>query len=235
MRPVRKGRLARGLPAAMGVCVALGLLLGVAGTGEGSRKPPTTPPAGPTWTITRDAPEVLDTEANLQQAFSGEMNARERYLASARQAEDEGYPAIGRIFRALAVAESIHARRTVQAIAVHRVPARALLDRIEVGTTAENLSRAIADETFEAEVVYPAYIERARRDRQPMAVRSLTLALATEREHVRILEQGLAHLGERPAAAVIHVCPYCGRTTDTLDFRKCPGCYTPASRFLRPA
>jgi len=229
------GRLARGFPAAMGVCVALGLVLGVAGTGEGARQRKTPPPAEPTWTITRDAPEVLDTPANLQRAFSDEMNARERYLASAQQADGEGHPAIGRIFRALALAESVHARRTVQAIAVHRVPARALLDRIEVGTTAENLARAIADEKFEAEVVYPAYLERARQDREPAAVRSLTLALATERQHIRMLEQGLARLGEHPAAVTIYVCPYCGRTTDTLEFRKCPGCYTPASRFLRPA
>lgn len=235
MRRVRKGRSALRLPAAVGICVVLGLLLVAAGAAEGARRKGAPPPEQPTWTMTRDAPEILDTAANLQKVFSGEMNARERYVAYARQAEAENYPAIGRIFRALAVAESVHARRTVQAIAMNRQPARALLDRIVVGATADNLASAIADEKYEAEVLYPAFLARAREDDQPMAVRSITLAMATEREHIRILEQGLARLAERPVAAVIHVCPYCGRTTDILEYRKCPGCYTPASRFLRPA
>jgi len=235
MTLVRKSRSASGLSAAVAACIALGLVLVAAGAGSDRGTTAKPGPAQPAWTQTPDAPEVHDTAANLQAVFGKEMNARESYLAYAKQAEAEDFPAIGRIFRALAKAESIHARRIVQAIAVGGQPARAVLERVDLGMTADNLKQAIAGERYEAEVLYPALIARARADRQPMAVRALTLALATERQHVRLLEQGLEHLEERPAAATIYVCPYCGRTTDTLDFRKCPGCYTSASRFLRPA
>jgi len=235
MTLLRQGRPTGRSRAALAACVALGLLLAVPGASSDPAKKAESPTPEPTWTQTRDLPEIKDTAANLQAVFTGEMNARERYLAYAKQADAEDYPAVGRLFRAFAVAESIHARRTVQAIAMTRQSARAMLERINVGMTADNLREAIAEEKFEAEVYYPALIERARSDRQPMAVRSLTLALATEREHVRMLEKGLEHLEERTVAGTIYVCPYCGRTTDTLDFRKCPGCYTSASRFLRPA
>lgn len=235
MTLVRKGRSAGRLPAAVAACFALGLLLLAAGAGSDPGGKSTPEPAEPSGMQVHDAPEVKDTATNLQSVFTNEMNAREAYLAYARQADAENYPAIGRLFRAFAKAESIHARRTVQAIAMTGQPARALLGRVQLGMTADNLREAIRGEKFEAEVLYPALLERARADRQPMAVRSLTLALATEREHVRMLEKGLEHLEERPVAGTIYVCPYCGRTTDTLDFRKCPGCYTGASRFLRPA
>ena len=234
MTLVRKGRSAGVLPVAVAACFALGLgLLAAGARGDPGRKA-NPAPAEPTWTQARDAPEIRDTPTNLQAAFAGEMNAREGYLAYAKQADAEQYPAIARLFRAFAKAESIHARRTVQAIAMTGQPARAVLDRVNVGMTADNLRAAIADEKYEAEVLYPALIERARADRASMAVRSLTLALATERGHVRLLEKGLEHLEERPVAGTIYVCPYCGRTTDTLDFRKCPCCYTIAGRLLRP-
>lgn len=235
MTLVRKGRPGFRPAARVAFCVALGLFLGVAGATGGVAKKAKSPPPEPTWTQVRDLPEIEDTGSNLQAVFASEMNARERYLAFAKQADAENYPAVGRVFRTFAKAESIHARRTVQSIALTGQPARAVLERIDLGMTADNLRHAIRDETFEAELYYPALIVRARADHQSMAVRSLTLALATEREHVRMLEQALEHLEERPVAATIYVCPYCGRTTDTLDFRKCPGCYTPASRFLRPA
>jgi rubrerythrin len=234
MTLVRKGRRAGGLRAPLPACVALGLCLAAAGAGGDPGKAPV-PAAEPAWTQTHDPPEVRDTPANLQAMFGNEMNARETYLAYGTQAEAEGFPAIGRIFRALARAESIHARRTVQAIALTGQPARAVMERIELGMTSTNLERAISGERYEAEVLYPAYLERAKADRQPAAVRALTLAMATERQHVRLLEQGLAHLEERPVAATIYVCPGCGRTTEVIEHRKCPGCYTSASRFLRPA
>jgi rubrerythrin len=68
-----------------------------------------------------------------------------------------------------------------------------------------------------------------------MAVRSLTLAVQTERGHLQLLEAALANLGGKPVAATYFVCPYCGRTVETLEYAKCPGCFTSSARFLRPA
>lgn len=235
MTLVREERTPVRRPAAVAVILALGSLLLAANAGSDPARAPKPVPPEPTWTQTRDAPEIKDTAANLQAVFTNEMNARESYLAYAKQAEAESYPAVAKLFRACAKAESIHARRTVQAIALTGMPARALLDRVDLGMTADNLRNALEGERYEMDVFYPALIARAKADHQSMAVRSLTLALGTEREHVRLMQNALDHLEERPVAATIYVCPWCGRTTDTLDFRKCPGCFTSASRFLRPA
>ncbi|MEW5736236.1 MAG: ferritin family protein, partial [Thermodesulfobacteriota bacterium] len=39
---------------------------------------------------------------NLADAFAGESQANRRYLAFAKQAEKEGYPAVAKLFRAAA-------------------------------------------------------------------------------------------------------------------------------------
>lgn len=215
--------------------IALVLILLSAAAASGAPAGTKTAPPEPVPVMTPDAPEIRDTPANLQAAFTNEMNARERYIAYAKQAEAEGYPAIARLFRACAKAESIHARRAVQAIAMTGQPARAMLDRVTVGTTEDNLRAAMSAEQYEIEMWYPALIERAKQDRRPTAVRSLTLSLAAERQHLALLGRALEHLGERPVAGTIYVCPYCGRTVEKLEYRKCPGCYTAVSHFLRPA
>lgn len=229
VRERRTPRRRRG-GAAFGAALALALL--AAGATGGPR-----PGAPPDTAAVRDHDPrvVLATAENLQAAFTHELHARERYVAWAARADAEGYGAVARLMRACARAESIHARRMVQAIAHTGQNARAVLDHVPVGTTAENLRAALEFETYEAGTWYPALIERARAEGHAMAVRSLTLALATERGHARLLARALERLEERPLAGVYHVCPFCGRTVEELGFRKCPGCFTPASRFLRPA
>jgi rubrerythrin len=179
------------------------------------------------------APIVVDTPTNLQTAFTREMNAKQRYVAFAQCADREGYPAVARLFRACAQAEQVHANEHVHAIAWNGREAKAMLERLGVGTTAENLRTAIDSETYEVTTFYPALLERARSDRQPMAVRSMTFALSAEREHVALLTAALASLDQRPPAPRIYVCPLCGKTVESLDFRKCPNCFTAAKRFIR--
>jgi rubrerythrin len=215
------------------VFLSLALALGLAGIAAGAKKKPVEPQ--PTPITTPDKPELYDTATNLQAAFSNEMNARERYLAFAKEAVTEGHESVARLFRACAQAESVHARRHVQAIAYTGQPARARLERVAVGTTEDNLRTAINAESYEVSTWYPALIARARADKMSMAVRSCTLALETERGHVHLLSDALANLPGPPVAHLYYVCPYCGRTVDTLNFKKCPGCFTNAGRFLRPA
>jgi rubrerythrin len=66
-----------------------------------------------------------------------------------------------------------------------------------------------------------------------MAVRSLTFALSAEREHARLLTAALEHLGQTDPGGSFYVCPYCGKTVATLDFTKCPNCFTAAKKFIR--
>jgi len=49
------------------------------------------------------------TEQNLMDAFAGESQANRKYLAFAKQAEQEGFKEVAKLFRAAAEAETVHA------------------------------------------------------------------------------------------------------------------------------
>ena len=199
----------------------------VASGGPPAAAPPPAP-AGP------GPPPIGDTGANLQVVFETEVNARQHYLLAARIAEFENYPAVARLFRACAAAEQVHADRAVQAIAwTSGAEAHAALGRPIGGTTRELLEMAIADEQYQVEQFYPPLIARARAEHRAMAVRSLVFALATERQHQRLLSAAQAGLTLGASGTPLFVCPYCGRTVERVDFTKCPNCFTPASKFIR--
>ena len=86
---------------------------------------------------------MADTKENLYQAFIGEAKAYFRLLAFAKKADEEGYPQIASLFRAIAEAEKVHAQNGF-----------AHLDR--VGTTEENLKISFEKETYVNEVAYAA-------------------------------------------------------------------------------
>lgn len=196
----------------------------------GAASPP--PPAVPGSQV--PPPVVRDTGANLQVAFNDEVNVRQRYEAAAKQAEREGQPGVARLFRACARSEDVHADRHAQAIAwTNGAEARAVLERPVAGSTADHLRAAIEREQYEVEQFYPPLLQRAREDRQPMAVRSLTFALAAEREHVQLLRTAMETPESAAGVSAYFICPYCGKTVERVDFEKCPNCFTPARRFVR--
>ena len=84
------------------------------------------------------------TAQNIAAALAGESQASQKYLAFADVAEAEGYPNVARLFRAVAYAESTHARNHLSVLG-------------GIGTTAENLKAAWGGETFEIDEMYPAY------------------------------------------------------------------------------
>ena len=209
--------------------LAAGLATAAAGAEASAMKPAR--PAAPV--AEAKAPLFTDTRTGLQQAFAIEMNAKERYKLFAAQADREGLPAVAHLFRACAEAEQVHADRHVRAIAVTGGEARVLLDKVYAGTTAENLQVAMQGENYEATEFYPALLERSREEGVPDAVRSVNFALSAEREHERLLGAALAGLEQKPEPKTIYVCSYCGKTVESLDFEKCPNCFTAARKFIR--
>ena len=71
------------------------------------------------------------TEQNLKEAFAGESQANRKYLAFAKQADQEGYPQEAKLFRAAAEAETVHAHAHLRALG-------------GIKKTAENLKEAIS-------------------------------------------------------------------------------------------
>jgi len=85
------------------------------------------------------------THKNLKDAFAGESQANRRYLYFARQADIEGYPDVGGLFRDTAEAETGHAHGHLDFLKAAGDPAT---DK-PIGPTDQNLAAAVAGETYE--------------------------------------------------------------------------------------
>jgi rubrerythrin len=98
------------------------------------------------------------THENLKHAFAGESQANRRYLYFARQADIEGYPDVGGLFRDTAEAETGHAHGHLDYLKVAGDPAT---DK-PIGSTDKNLAAAVAGETYEYTEMYPGMAKTAR-------------------------------------------------------------------------
>jgi rubrerythrin len=98
------------------------------------------------------------THQNLKDAFAGESQANRRYLYFARQADIEGYPDVGGLFRDTAEAETGHAHGHLDYLKVAGDPAT---DK-PIGSTDKNLVAAVTGETYEYTEMYPGMSKTAR-------------------------------------------------------------------------
>ncbi len=98
------------------------------------------------------------THQNLKDAFAGESQANRRYLYFARQADIEGYPDVGGLFRDTAEAETGHAHGHLDYLKSAGDPAT---DK-PIGSTDKNLEAAVAGETYEYTEMYPGMAKTAR-------------------------------------------------------------------------
>ena len=98
------------------------------------------------------------THDHLKAAFAGESQANRRYLYFAKQADIEGYPDVGGLFRNTAEAETGHAHGHLDFIKVVGDPAT----EKPIGSTSMNLVAAVAGETYEYTEMYPGMARTAR-------------------------------------------------------------------------
>ena len=160
------------------------------------------------------------TAANIAAALAGESQASQKYLAFADVAEAEGYPNVSRLFRAVAYAESTHARNHLSVLGA-------------IGTTEENLKAAWGGETFEIEEMYAAYGAVAKLQGNESAQTTVRYAMTAEKDHQAIYDavsKGVTSKQDCGTDAV-RVCPICGHTVigDAPD--ECPVCGTAGSYF----
>jgi len=93
------------------------------------------------------------TEKNLQEAFAGESQARNKYTYFASKAKKEGYEQIAAIFQETADNEKEHAKIWFK-----------LLHDGEVPTTTENLKAAADGENYEWTDMYDRMAREAREE-----------------------------------------------------------------------
>jgi len=161
------------------------------------------------------------TSENLSVAFAGESQANRKYLAFARQAEKEGLPQIGRLFRAAAEAETIHALGH-------------FANNGGVGTTRENLEAAVAGETYEYTEMYPPMLKQAEAEGHK-ARHMLRFALDAEQVHARLFKQALEAMkgGQDLSKMDVYLCPVCGDIEFGAPPDRCPICGAPASKYQK--
>lgn len=162
------------------------------------------------------------TQANLEAAFAGESQAHMKYKIFADKAEEEGYPQVARLFRAISFAEQVHATNHFRQLQ-------------GVGETAENLGVAIGGENYENTEMYPAFNSVAKLQGEKGAMLSIHYALEAEKIHEamygeakNMIEGGVA-IDEQP----VYICPVCGYTVIGEPPSKCPVSQTPKERFVK--
>ena len=163
-----------------------------------------------------------DTEENLQSAFAGESQANRRYLFFADKAEKEGYSQVARLFRAVAEAETVHARS-------HFVAMDGL------GSTRDNLTAGAMGEHYEFTRMYPPFIEQAEVDNNQKAAVSFNYANEAEQIHHKYYEAAIKAIdtGQQLRDEPYFVCSVCGNTMAGEAPEKCPICSTPGSKFKK--
>ena len=130
------------------------------------------------------------THTNLKEAFAGESQANRRYLYFARQADIEGYPDVGGLFRDTAEAETGHAHGHLDYLKKVGDPATGK----PIGATNLNLAAAVAGETYEYSEMYPSMSKTARQEGfDDIAEWFETLAKA-EKSHAGRFQQALDNL-----------------------------------------
>jgi rubrerythrin len=162
------------------------------------------------------------TEDNLLEAFGGESKANRRYIFFAEKAEKEGHPRIARLFRAVAEAETVHARNHLMA-----------LDAI--GSTKDNLTAASIGEHQEYTGMYPHFIDVAQQEMNARAEQTFDWANKVEKIHHGYFEAAIKNIKEGREAedTVYYVCQCCGNTVKGSPPDKCPICGSSAKLFKK--
>jgi rubrerythrin len=163
----------------------------------------------------------------LRSAYGGESMAHMRYLVWGDAADKDGYPNIGRLFRAIAYAEWAHAKNHFNVlkneVGDSSVTAGAVFGNTNI---VENLQGAINGELHEIDQMYPVYLETAKFQNEKDAEKAFHYALEAEKIHAKMFQdaQNLAKEGKDISGEKIYVCPVCGYTEIGENVEKCPVC-----------
>lgn len=111
------------------------------------------------------------TLANLQAAFAGESQARNKYTYYAGAAKKEGYNQIASFFEETAQNEKEHAKIWFKLI------------HDGVGSTMENLEDAATGESYEWNEMYPGFAKEAREEGFERIAKLFEMVAAIEKEH----------------------------------------------------
>lgn len=163
------------------------------------------------------------TEHNLQTAFAGESQARNKYTFFSSVAKKEGYEQIAGIFEETANNEKAHAKLWFQALG-------------GIGDTAANLKAAAAGENYEWTTMYKGFAETAKEEGFPELANLFSMVADIEKSHDERYQALLKNLNEGKVflkdGSVVWRCRNCGHIHVGKNAPMvCPVCKHPQSFF----
>ena len=123
------------------------------------------------------------TEANLQTAFAGESQARNKYTYYASKAKKDGYVQIANIFEETAANEKEHAKIWFKLLHDGGIP-----------DTLTNLADAAAGENYEWTDMYATFAREAREEGFEDIAKLFDMVGAIEKEHEERYRKLLANI-----------------------------------------
>ncbi|MCI8421296.1 MAG: rubrerythrin family protein [Clostridia bacterium] len=163
------------------------------------------------------------TEKNLQSAFAGESQARNKYTYFASVAKKEGFEQIASIFLKTADNEKEHAKLWLKELQ-------------GIGNTADNLADAAGGENFEWTDMYEEYAKTAEKEGFPEIAKKFRAVGAIEKRHEERFRALLKNVETAQVFAKSQVkvweCRNCGHiVVGTQAPQVCPVCNHPQSYF----
>ncbi len=162
------------------------------------------------------------SEDNLKNAFAGESQAHMRYIIFAKKAEEEGFPNVARLFKAISYAEQVHATNHFDVLGMIR------------GST-DNLQAAIDGETYEVNEMYPAFNTVAKLQEEKGAMRTTDWALQAEKIHASMYQKArqAVERSKDIKLGTVQICDSCGYTVEGEAPNRCPVCGATKEKFRK--
>ena len=165
------------------------------------------------------------TEKNLQEAFAGESQARNKYTYYASKAKKDGFVQIAALFEETAANEKEHAKIWFKYLHGGSVP-----------DTATNLEDAASGENFEWTDMYARMAKEAREEGFLEIAQSFEMVGAIEKHHEERYRKLLKNINDKKVFSkdgdVIWQCANCGHIVIGKQAPEvCPVCDHPQSYF----
>ncbi len=163
------------------------------------------------------------TEKNLEAAFAGESQARNKYSYFASRAKKDGYEQIAALFEATANNEKEHAKMWFKELE-------------GIGDTAQNLADAAAGENYEWTDMYEGFAKTAEQEGFTELAGKFRLVAAIEKRHEERYRALLKNIETKQVFEKSEVkvweCRNCGHIiVGTKAPEICPTCAHPQSYF----
>lgn len=171
---------------------------------------------------------------NLKAVYSREENARQRYLAFAKKADEEGIGKLASLFRAAAKSKEFQVRNHAEAIEKCGGTPSASAAAPEVKSIRENLDAAIKFAKDGAETLYPSLLGKARDEGNKDAMKTFNYAKSGEEQILKFFLKAKETLDQwKGGGREFFVCPTCSYTVAKIDFAKCIVCFTLGEKYIK--